>query len=149
MLQFNQYVHDGEDFIREVANETAAPWDMVHALRITRAVLFALRKRLTPAESLHLISQLPMLLKAIYVDGWKITNEAQDLRHLDDFIEAVRKEGEFGLKNEFAADAEVKKAIRAVFTVIQRRVSAGEMNDIVATLPQDLRPLLMTEQLVS
>jgi uncharacterized protein (DUF2267 family) len=118
---------------------------MTHALRITRAVLHALRRRISPTHSLQLISQFPMLMKAIYVDGWKITDDAKYLRHLGDFIEAVREEGGNGLRDEFTTDGEVKKVIEAVFSVLQHRVSAGAIDDIIATLPEELRPLLMAK----
>jgi uncharacterized protein (DUF2267 family) len=146
MLHFNKYVQDGEQFIREIAEETNTPWDMIHAFRILRAVLHTLRNRLTPVTSLQLIAQFPMLIKAVYVDGWKISDEIKTLRHLGDFIEAVREEGAAGLVHDFVTDLEVQKAIRAVFTVIKRHVSEGEINDVLATLPAELRPLLENKQ---
>jgi uncharacterized protein (DUF2267 family) len=147
MLHFNKYVQDGEQFIREVAEETNTPWDMIRAFRLMRAVLHALRNRLAPAESLQLIAQFPMLIKAVYVDGWKIVPaEAKTMRHMGDFIEAVREEGGPGLLNEFVTDHEVKKAIKVVFVVLKKHVSEGEINDILATLPAELRTLLENEQ---
>lgn len=29
MLNFNKYVHEGEQFVHEVALETNTPWDMI------------------------------------------------------------------------------------------------------------------------
>lgn len=142
MLHFNKYVQEGEKFVREIATEMHAPWDMIKAVRVLRSVLHALRNRLTPPSSLQLISQLPMLIKAIYVDGWKITDEAKTLRHLGDFIEAVREEGGTSLSAQFVTDYEVSQAIHAVFNVIKRHVSVGEINDLMATLPAELRPLM-------
>lgn len=140
-LNFNKYIQDGELFIREVAKELGAPDDMAKAGRILRAVLHAFRTRISPVESLQLIAQLPMLIKAVYVDGWKMTNEARELRHLGDFIEAVREAGGRGVINDFVTDYEVEQAIRAVFTVVRSHVSEGEIRDILATLPVELRPL--------
>jgi uncharacterized protein (DUF2267 family) len=142
MLNFNKYVHDGEHFVREIAVEMNTPWDMIKAVRILRAVLHALRKRLPTATSLQLISQFPMLIKAIYVDGWKITDESRTLRHLGDFIEAVREEAGLSLHNQFATDFEVTQAIHAVFAVIKKHVSEGEIHDLLATLPTELKPLV-------
>jgi len=142
MHQFNKYIHEGEAFIQEIANETETPWDLVRGHRFLRAVLHALRMRLTPSASLQLISQFPMLIKAIYVDGWKITDESQTLRTPGDFIEAVRAAGGVGLIAEFVTDNEVNKAIHAVFAVIKQHVSEGEIKDVLATLPAKLRPML-------
>ena len=78
------------------------------------------------------------------VDGWKISpEEAKTLRHMGDFIEAVREEGGTALAHELSTDYEVKKAIEAVFNVLRNRISRGEIEDIAATLPAELRPLLI------
>lgn len=142
-LNFKKYAEDGEHFLKEIARETGNPTDVAKAGRILRAVLHAFRNRLAPSESLQLISQLPMLIKAIYVDGWRISDEAKRLRHLGDFIEAVREEGGPGVINDFVTDREVENAIHAVFTVLKTHVSAGEIRDVVATLPAELRPLFV------
>lgn len=55
------------------------------AARIIRSVLHALRNRLSHQESFQLIAQLPMALKAVYVDGWKIKKEFQRISHLNEF----------------------------------------------------------------
>lgn len=139
---FNKYIRDAEQFVKEVATELGIPEDIGKADRIFRAVVHTLRNRLTPPESLQLIAQFPMLIKAIYVDGWRISDEARRLRRLGDFIEAVREQGGAGTHDDFVTDLEVEKAIRAVFRVLKNHVSAGEISDILATFPKEFRPLL-------
>lgn len=141
-LNFNKYVTDGEHFVKEVAIELDAPWDAAKGGRILRAVLHALRDRIPPRESLQLISQLPMLIKAIYVDGWQMKDDARQLRHLGDFIEAVREAGGKATVDNFVTDYDVERAIHAVFKVLKNHVSEGEIRDVLATLPIELRPLL-------
>ncbi len=141
-LNFKKYILDGEKFVREVAAELGAPEETDKGGRVLRAVLHALRNRITPQESLQLIAQLPMLVKALYVDGWKISQEAMKLRHAGDFIEAVREAGGQGLYNDFTTDNEVEKAIQAVFRVLKNHVSAGEINDILGILPAEVRAVL-------
>jgi uncharacterized protein (DUF2267 family) len=141
-LNFNKYVTDGEHFVKEVAIELDAPWDAAKGGRILRAVLHALRDRIPPRESLQLISQLPMLIKAIYVDGWQMKDDARQLRHLGDFIEAVREAGGKATIDNFVTDYDVERAIHAVFKVLKNHVSEGEIRDVLATLPGELRPLL-------
>ena len=141
-FNFNKYVQDAEHYVNEVAAELQAPDDRSKGGRILRAVLHALRDRMTPQESLQLIAQLPMLVKAIYVDGWQINNEAKGLRHLGDFIEAVREAGGPATRNDLVTDFEAESAIRAVFRVLRKHVSQGEIDDITATLPGELKPLM-------
>lgn len=141
-LNFNKYVTDGEQFVKEVATELETPGDVARGGRILRAVLHAFRNRMTVTESLQLISQLPMLIKAIYVDGWRLNKEARTIRHLGDFIEAVREAGGRATLSDFVTDYEVEKAIHAVFKVLKNHVSEGEIQDVLATLPVELKPLL-------
>lgn len=141
-LNFNKYVQKAEEFINEVAFEIGDPDDKVRAARIMRAVLHAFRDRVTPVESLQLISQLPMLIKAIYVDGWKISNEGRRMRHLTDFIEAVRENDGIENNYDFVTDYEVKEAIEAVFRVLKNNVSEGEIRDIIAVLPAELKSVM-------
>lgn len=141
-LNFNKYVTDGEHFVKAVATELGHPSDIAKGGRILRAVLHAFRDRISVAESLQLIAQLPMLIKALYVDGWRLKNEARSLRHLGDFIEAVREAGGRATLNDFVTDYEVEHAVQAVFKVLKDQVSEGEIRDILVTLPAELRPLL-------
>lgn len=141
-LKFQKYVRDAESFIKEVAVELDDPKDLARAERVLRSVLRTLRHRLTPVESLQLIAQLPMLIKAIYVDGWQISNKYRKLRHLEDFIQMVRaEEVQLGFPH-YETDEAVEFSIRAVFSVIKSHVSQGEIEDVLAVLPKELRPLL-------
>ena len=85
-----------------------------------------------------------MLIKAVYVDGWKISHEYRTMRHLGDFIEAVREADGRGSSYDFVTDYEVTEAIQAVFRVLKNHVSEGEIDDVIAVLPAELKPLMAT-----
>jgi uncharacterized protein (DUF2267 family) len=141
-MNFKKYVQDAEDFISEVALELGDPDDKVRAGRVLRSVLHTFRDRVTPVESLQLISQFPMFIKALYVDGWKISHEDRSLRHLGDFIEALRTADGPGNVYDFYTDYEAKEAIQAVFRVLKNHVTYGEIHDIIAILPAELKSLM-------
>lgn len=141
-LNFQKYIADGELFVKEVATELGNPNDPGKGGRMLRAVLHALRDLIPPHESLQLISQLPMLIKAIYVDGWQMKEVSRDMRHPGDFIEAVREAGGRATFEDFVTDYEVEFAIHAVLKVLKNHVSEGEIRDVLATLPKELRPML-------
>ncbi len=141
-FNFQKYVADGEHFVKEVAVELQCPDDTGKAGSVLRAVLHAFRNRIPPTESLQLIAQLPMLIKAVYVDGWQMKDETRTLRHLGDFIEAVREAGGRGTMAFFTTDYEVHQAILAVFRVLKKHVSEGEIRDVISTLPAEIKPLL-------
>jgi uncharacterized protein (DUF2267 family) len=102
-----------------------------------RASLHALRDRLTPEESAKLASQLPLMAKGIFYDGWRPGATPVKVRDRQKFLDMVRTEIEPARPN-----ANAEHVTRAVFAVLGRYVSEGEWEDIRRMLPEALRDLL-------
>ena len=106
------------------------------AYRVLRAYLHALRDRLTVDEAAQLAAQLPLLIRGIFYEDWDPSKTPVHYRGLADFLDRV------------AADAELSGETSASFAVtvaagaLVRHVSAGEIADVRAQLPEDLRPVL-------
>jgi uncharacterized protein (DUF2267 family) len=49
-----------------------------HAYIALRAVLHVLRDRLTPEQAVHLGAQLPILVRGIYYEGWRLAAKPAD-----------------------------------------------------------------------
>jgi len=148
-MKFEKYVATGNDFIKEVAEElTGKPREEItesdkeKALRITRSVLHGIRNRLMPEEFVDFISQLPMCLKAVAVDGWKIDKTPEKIKHVDEFVEEVYNEDGKVAPRDFGNQEEARKAIKAVLRVIKRHVSDGEIKDIEAEMPKQLKEFI-------
>ncbi|MDB4438576.1 DUF2267 domain-containing protein, partial [bacterium] len=90
-LNFDKYAQSGKAFVKKIAVELGDAGNTSTAGRILRSTLHVLRDQSTPEESLQLISQLPMLIKAIYIDGWRISGRKVKVRHLDDFVLEVQQ----------------------------------------------------------
>jgi uncharacterized protein (DUF2267 family) len=146
-MHFYSYARKGYDFIDEVAAELQTD-DTEKASRITRSVFRALRNRLTIEESFQFIAQLPMILKAVYVDGWKISLQFDKMQHIADFISEVIKEDDASAWKDFSKPEEVQEAIIAVFRVLARHISSGEVKNLMSVLPGDLQ-LILQEQVNS
>jgi uncharacterized protein (DUF2267 family) len=99
-----------------------------------RAVLHALRDRLTVDEAVQLGAQLPMLIRGLYYEGW-CPRDKPNRTHKADFLAAIRHQfpGPERLHPEVVA--------RAVLKVLSRHISPGEVRDVKATLPIELREL--------
>jgi len=110
--------------------------------RVIRAVLHALRNRLTHEESFQLIAQLPMALKGVYVDGWWFEKDFNRISHVDDFLDEVREEDSGLAGYDFGNNKRARAAVAAVFKAMNYFVSEGEMNDIIAVIPQELKMLI-------
>lgn len=129
------------------ANQQATAWvkemmaelgtDEQRALHALRAGLQALRDRLTVDETAQLAAQLPLLIRGLFYEGWDPTGKPLRIRHRAEFLALVREK--LGPRaDRVAAD----DAVRALFRLLQRRVSAGELTDVVMTLPAELVALV-------
>ncbi|MBK6264382.1 DUF2267 domain-containing protein [Marivirga sp. S37H4] len=141
MMKFDKYVETANKIIKEIAEELGFPEDRELAGRVLKAVLHTLRSRLTIQESFQLMAQLPMLLKAIYVDGWKYQEKPLRIKHIGEFVREVIHEDKPLGHHDISTSKDGENAIRAVFKVIRKHVSEGEINHILVNLPPDLRPL--------
>lgn len=140
-MNFEKYAAKGNLFIKELAQELGDPDNRARAGRVLKAVLRALRDRLSHEESMHLLAQLPMCIKALYVDGWKLTKTPEKIRSIPDFIAEVRKHDSPRGELDFADDEQAVQAVKAVFRVIKRHISDGEAQDVEAELPRQLKEL--------
>jgi uncharacterized protein (DUF2267 family) len=141
-LNFDKYARTGKEFIARLAFELGDEKDTSKASAILRATLHVLRNQSTPEESLQLLSQLPMFIKAVYVDGWKIGSPKGRIRHLNDFVTEIWRIYRDSYHGEdFKDQDECLRAVWAVCRVIADYVSDGELEDFCNTLPEELREL--------
>lgn len=136
-LNFEDYAINGNEFVRLVKEELEIPDQKTG--RIIRAVLHALRNRLSHEESFHLIAQLPMAIKGVYVDSWKFNKDFDKIRHINDFLDEVKKEDSGMAQYDFGNANTAKQAVAAVFKAISYFVSEDEMNHIILILPGELK----------
>mmetsp|Transcript_10190 Transcript_10190/g.23503 ORF Transcript_10190/g.23503 Transcript_10190/m.23503 type:complete len:147 (+) Transcript_10190:58-498(+) len=141
-LNFKKYAQTGEAFINKLANELGDSENTARAGRILRVVLHVFRNQSSPQESMQLISQLPMFIKALYVDGWRIGQKQKRIRNVEDFLFEVREANQPNGRFDFGDEEDILKAVKTVFRLLKEYVSEGEMEDLIKTLPEKLRPLL-------
>jgi uncharacterized protein (DUF2267 family) len=131
---FDNTIHKTNTWLKEIMEELGI--DSRHeAYQALRGTLHTLRDRLIIEEAAQLGAQLPMLVTGVYYEPWDPTGKPIKMRHKDEFLEQVS--GAFGR----TSDLDAEKAARAVFRVMSRRVSEGEMRDIASLLPAELREL--------
>lgn len=108
-----------------------------------RTVLHALRDRLTVEEAIQLGAQLPMLVRGFYYEGWTLKGKPHKERHKEDFLAHV--------KDAFKDDVTVRpeSIVRAVFRVLERHTSDGEMADVKNSLPKALHELWPARRKIS
>lgn len=109
--------------------------DRSHAYRLMRATLHALRDWLNVDEAADLGAQLPTLIRGIYYEGWNPSATPTHPRTKDDFVAAVQR--------AFPTDPlrNPDLAISAVFAVLNRHVSGGQVEQMRQALQKPLRAL--------
>ncbi|HEV2998514.1 MAG TPA: DUF2267 domain-containing protein [Solirubrobacteraceae bacterium] len=118
-------------WLNEVAGELGTE-DRQYAYRALRAVLHTLRDRVTVDEA----AQLPTLIRGIYYEDWDPSRTPLVFHDARSFLDHVAAEG------RLAGETEASFAVDAVAAVLREHVSPGEIEDILAILPADIRPLI-------
>ena len=130
---FDATLQKTNSWLKDLMDEMG--WNRHQAYQALRAVLHALRDRLTVQETAELAAQLPLLIRGIYYEGWDPTGKPVKARHREQFLARICE--------LFKSDEEVNPEVlaRAVFSLLSRRVSAGEIEDVKHILPREIRDL--------
>jgi uncharacterized protein (DUF2267 family) len=142
---FEEYSQKGMEFLKQVAERLQAPEDTAYADRLTTAVFSTLRDLITPEESLHLISGLPMYLKAHYVNGWKIHREKPRVKTREEFFDLLREKYPRTSGRPLGDYQSLRHDVKAVFEVMRNYVNDGELRHLQVQLPQPIADLWETE----
>lgn len=131
---FESTIHKTNVWLKDVME--ALSWEShERAYHALRAVLHALRDHLSTEEVADLAAQLPMLVRGFYFDGWSPNRRTTSERHRDQFLAHIDE----ALGDDMTVTSE--EVARAVFRVISKHVSEGEIADVKHTLPHQIREL--------
>lgn len=139
-MNFEKYAAKGNKFLKDLSEELVEfKTNKAMAMRVLRAVFSALRERITIEESFGLIAQLPMSLKSVYVDQWKFSAKPNNkIKHLSEFMNEVIHFCSIQGGNDLRTELDARIAVKAVFTVLKKYVSKGELDDIIGVLPKEI-----------
>jgi uncharacterized protein (DUF2267 family) len=103
--------------------------------RLLKAVLHALRDWLQLNEAVDFAAQLPTLLRGAYYEQWRPATTPVKHRTKADFLARV--------EDSFKPDplAQPSQAVIAVFELLSRKISRGEIDDVRHDLPEEVRTL--------
>jgi uncharacterized protein (DUF2267 family) len=113
--------------------------DRQRAYHALRAVLHALRDRLPVDQAAALGAQLPMLVRGFYYEGWHPAGTPTKERRKEDFLDHIAAD----FRDDLNTDPE--EIARAVFQVIAKHVTPGEIKHVKIALPSEIRSLWSAE----
>lgn len=130
---FDSTVQTTNIWLKEIGEEIGP--DRQRCYQALRAVLFTLRDRLTVEEAAHLAAQLPLLVRGIYYEGYRPTGKPERIRSRAEFLERISTYLSQG------APLGADEAARAVFKVLDHRITPEELEEVKQVLPKDIRAL--------
>jgi uncharacterized protein (DUF2267 family) len=99
-----------------------------------RAVLHSLRDHLPVNDAISFGQQLPMLIRGFYFDGWNLTGKPLPLGTRNDFLSVISKS--LAVDGDSTSNPEI--VARAVFRLLDRKVTDGEIEDVQHLMPAAL-----------
>ena len=107
--------------------------DKARSYRLLKAVLHALRDSLKVNEAADLGAQLPALLRGAYYEQWRPAATPAKGRSVENFLARVN---ESFRRDPLAAPA---LAIMAVFQLLTKKITEGEIEDVRHCLSEEIR----------
>jgi uncharacterized protein (DUF2267 family) len=100
-----------------------------------RAVLHALRDRLTVEEAAQLSAQLPILVRGIYFDGW-VPSRVPMKMHREEILQRVAE------NFPYEVEGGVERLIPTVLEALRVNITEGEWEDVKSSMPKELATIL-------
>lgn len=131
---FDQTLQKSQLWIEEIKKRLESG-DENRAYLALRTVLHCLRNHLQLNEAIHLGAELPMLLRGLYFEGWDPREKPARDRDKKEFLNYFR--------HYFSeeTDEEIEKIMKAVFNVLDNKISQGEIKDVRENLPSQFKKL--------
>lgn len=138
-LYFDKYAQEGNAFLNRLATDLGHSQERDRTSLLLKAVLHTLRERITMQESLHLLSQLPMFLKAAYVEQWKYQEQPENYKTKTEFLGRVeRLQHSFG-EREFTWNQSTEELTQIVLSHLGELITEGQVDHILSNLPEEIR----------
>jgi uncharacterized protein (DUF2267 family) len=120
-------------WLDELMRDEAIGPDRQVAWHVLGSVLRATRDRLPIELAAHLGCQLPLLVRGTYYDRFRPSELPNRQRSLDEFLQGI---GEELAKSR---PVNVRNATQAVFQVLSRHVTGGQIDKVRDSLPEEIR----------
>lgn len=132
---FNNALHKANQWLKEL-KEIGKFETEEQAYTVLRSVLHALRDRLAPDEAVEFGAEMPMLIRGLYFEGFDLSHPKPGRSSRGFFIH-VENEMRNASYKIYAKDG-----AKAVIKLLQKRISDGELSDVLCSLPEKLRDIV-------
>ena len=123
-------------WLNDIQSELKWP-DEERVYSATKAMLHTLRDRMIVDETFELAAQMPLLIKGIFFDGYDPSGKPLEIRSREKFFDTIQE------RFDKASGLDGETITRAVLKVLYKRVGAGEMDDVMNAMPDDIKGLFI------
>jgi len=142
---FDRSIHATNAWLKQISREIGAAEeigaaDRKLAWRVLGVVLRVLRDRLPVDDAAHLAAQLPLLIRGAFYEQYRPAVQPNSMRSRAEFVARVADGLEGG-----GRPINPERAIKAVFSTVQRHVAEAETAKVRHALPEHIRMLWPTD----
>lgn len=139
-LNFDRFVQEANEYVKELADKLGHPEEIQRTFIAWKAVMHTIRDRIQISESFDLMSQLPMILKGVYVQNWKYSEKPpKDFDTIEQMCKEVKAlQAQYG-ESEFKWEKSTEEIIRLIFDSLKKYLSEGQLKHVDNQLPKDLQ----------
>lgn len=139
---FDKFAQEANEYLNNLAEGLGHPEATGQTYILLRAVLHTVRDRIQISESLHVLSQLPLFLKGVYVEHWQYRDQPLQFQTLEEFKTAVKEEQEKHGEQQFNWSQHTEDLIAMVLTSLATRyLTNGQLQHIATQMPQEVKSL--------
>jgi len=147
MYNFDQYAQEGQAFTNKLANNLNHPEDKATTARVLKAVLHTFRDSILISEAFDFMAQLPMFLKAIFVDQWKYRETPKKLRSLEAFVQEVEAEQVKLGERDFGWPESTEELVKTTFLTLKKEyLTDGAAEHVLSQMPKEVQELFDFQQ---
>jgi uncharacterized protein (DUF2267 family) len=132
--QFDEALHTANVWLKDLM-EVLAWTEPAQAHQALKVVMHEIRDRLPVPLAANFSSQMPLIVRGIFFEGWSPGSKRETDRSLDAFLAPVAE----AFRNFPGVKAEV--VVAAVFEVLSMYISPGEIENVLQALPKPIRDL--------
>lgn len=143
-LDFNKFAQEGNTFLNKLGDELGHPGeqDRAQVARLLKAVMHTLRDSLEFHENLHVIAQLPMALKAVWVDQWDYKEKPHRPQNMEALEEIVKNYQKLYGEQNFNWNKSTDELMRITVGSLKEYLTTGEAIHVMGQLPKEVQSIM-------
>lgn len=138
--EFEKFIHEAHEYFNHLASELGHPNEQKRVVIIWRAVMHTIRDRIHMSEALDLASPLPMILKGMFIEGWKFRDKPlYNFDTLDEMKTQVKAHQNRYGEAKFDWSKSTEEIISITLDSLTKYVPAEQLEQIRNQLPKDIK----------